>query len=135
MPDSKNMSDSKYIAGLMGPVLLAVGASMLLNAGLFPAMASQLASNYGLVFIAGMIALVAGIAIVRVHNIWEPSWRVVVTIFGWLAIVGGVTRMLLPDRAAAIAGTVAESGAIPIAGAVALALGALLTFKGYLSEG
>ena len=124
------MSQSKNIAGLMGPLLLAVGLSMFINAGIFPAMASQLAANYGLVFIAGMIALVAGIAIVRVHNIWEPSWRVIVTIFGWLAIVGGLLRMLLPDRAAAIAGTVVDNRSGPPA-VVVLALGALLTFKAY----
>ena len=128
------MSNSKYIAGFMGPLLAVIGLSMLLNPSLFPAMVSQLASNYGLVFVTGILALVAGLAIVRAHNIWEASWRVVVTIFGWLAIIGGVARMILPDRAAAIAGTFVDTGLLTVAAIVLLALGAFLTFKGYATE-
>jgi hypothetical protein len=128
------MSNSTYIAGLMGPLLAVIGLSMLFNGGLFPAMTSQLESNYGLVFLAGIIALVSGIAVVRAHNIWEPSWRTIVTVFGWLAIAGGVGRMMFPDRAAAVAGTFVDSGTIMVAAVVLLALGAFLTFKAYWGE-
>jgi hypothetical protein len=67
------MATSRYLAGLMGPPLVVIGLAMLLNSDLFPAMTSQLAQNYGLVFIAGLIGLVAGLAIVRAHNVWEAS--------------------------------------------------------------
>ncbi|HKZ95809.1 MAG TPA: hypothetical protein VJ045_02375 [Hyphomicrobiaceae bacterium] len=128
------MSNSKYIAGLMGPLLAIMGLSMLLNPSLFPAMASQLESNYGLVFVAGIMALVAGLAVVRAHNIWEPGWRVIITIFGWLAVVGGIARMMIPDQAAAIAASFVGSGLITVAAVIQLALGAFLTFKGYWGE-
>jgi hypothetical protein len=128
------MATSRYLAGLMGPPLVVIGLAMLLNSDLFPAMTSQLAQNYGLVFIAGLIGLVAGLAIVRAHNVWEASWRVIITIFGWLAVVGGILRMLIPDRAAAIAGAFVDSGALPVGAVIALALGAVLSFEGYRAE-
>jgi hypothetical protein len=128
------MSSSKYIAGLMGPLLMAVGLAMLLNQGIFPVMTEQLANSYGLVFVAGMVALVAGLAVVRAHNLWVADWRVIVTILGWLAVVGGLGRMLIPNYAAAIAGQFTHSAALTIGGLVALALGAFLSFKGYEDE-
>jgi hypothetical protein len=128
------VSTSKYIAGLLGPLLAVIGLSMLLNRSLFPEMVTQLASNYGLVFIAGILTLIAGIAIVRAHNIWEASWRVVITIFGWLGVIGGVARVLFPHRAAAIAGTFVDTGTLTVAAMVVLALGAFLTFKAYATE-
>jgi hypothetical protein len=128
------MSNSKLIAGLMGPLLLAVGFSMLLRRHLFPIMVDQLATAYAVVFISGMLALVAGVAIVRVHNVWVQDWPVAVTIFGWLAIVGGLSRMFFPDRAMSIASRVAHSGGLTLGAIVTLALGAFLTFKGYEEE-
>ena len=126
------MAPTKLIAGLIGPLLAAMGAAMLLNRDLFPAMISQLAQNYGLVFIAGMLALVAGIAIVRVHNIWSGGWPVIVTVFGWLAIVGGLARMWFPQLAAPVAETFAGNAIALLAGGlIVLALGAFLSYKAY----
>ena len=57
----------------------------------------------GLIFVSGILLLVAGLAIVRVHNVWSGGWRVVVTVLGWLAVISGILRMLLPFWAASIA--------------------------------
>jgi len=97
------MSSSKLIAGLIGPLILAIGAALLLNSGMFTAMVSQLAQNYGVVFLAGVMGLVGGLAILRFHNIWSADWRVLITIFGWLSVIGGLGRMLMPNEAATIA--------------------------------
>jgi hypothetical protein len=126
------MAPTKLIAGLIGPLLAAMGAAMLLNRDLFPAMVSQLTQNYGLVFIAGMLALVAGVAIVRVHNIWSGGWPVIVTVLGWLSIVGGLARMWFPQLAAPIAETFAGNASALLAGGlIVLALGAFLSYKAY----
>jgi len=126
------MAPTKLIAGLMGPLLLAIGIAILLNRGLFPAMAGQLAENYGLVFIAGMLALVAGVAVVRIHNVWSGGWPVIVTVLGWLSIVGGLARMWFPQMAAPIANSLGGNASVLlIAGLVTAGLGAFLTYKSY----
>lgn len=129
------MTTSRYIAGLMGPLFLVIGLSLLLNHAMFPVMVEQLSLNYAVVFLAGVVALVAGIAVVRAHNVWEGSWRVIVTILGWLAIVGGIVRMLFPDRAAEVAGGFATGGPLWLGAVVTLALGGFLTYKGYEKSG
>ncbi len=90
------MATTKMIAGLMGPTLLAIGIAMLVNARHFPEMAQQIGNDQGLIFVSGILLLVAGLAIVRVHNVWSGGWRIVVTVLGWLAVISGILRMLLP---------------------------------------
>src|SRR5688572_26534708 len=108
------MGQSRLIAGLLGPLLMAMGSAMLINRDLFPTIIGQLAHNYGLVFLSGLLMFVAGVAIVRVHNVWVVGWPTIVTAFGWLAIVGGLVRMWFPERAVPIAETFAGASTAPL---------------------
>jgi hypothetical protein len=103
------MATTKMIAGLIGPTLLAIGIAMLVNAGHFPEMAKQIGNDPGLIFVSGILLLVAGLAIVRVHNVWSGGWRVVVTVLGWLAVISGILRMFLPFWAASIASSLGQT--------------------------
>jgi hypothetical protein len=126
------MRTSKTIAGLIGPTLVAAAAAVLLNLGSFPALAEQVSRDPVLIFLSGILLFVAGLAIVRAHNIWAGSWPVLVTVLGWLILLGGLARMLFPTQIAAIAAGVGRStGLIAAAAIVLLVLGAILSFKGY----
>ena len=126
------MKTSKTIAGLIGPTLVAIAASMLLNIGSFPALAEQVSRDPALIFVSGILLFVAGLAIVRVHNRWTNGWPVLVTVLGWLAVFSGLARMLFPTGLAAIAGGFGQNiGAIMAAAIVLLGLGAFLSFKAY----
>jgi hypothetical protein len=126
------MSTSKMIAGLMGPTLVAVAVSLLLNIGSFPELAQQISRDPALILLSGILLFVAGLTIVRVHNIWAGGWPVLVTAMGWLILLGGLARMLFPSQIASIAAGIGRSTGLIIAVAVVLlALGTLLSFKGY----
>jgi hypothetical protein len=72
---------------------------------------------------------------VRVHNVWSGGWPVLVTILGWLALVGGLIRILLPTKLAEIAAGFAQhTGLITVAAIVLLVIGGFLSFKAYGSE-
>lgn len=123
---------SKLIAGFLGPALAAMGPALILNDTLRTALLLELPHNLGLIFIAGLLALIAGIAIVRVHNHWSNDWTVIVTIFGWLAILGGLVRMWMPQLAIPIAERLAtDPTIILVAASVMTALGAFLSYKAY----
>ena len=129
------MRTSKTIAGLIGPTLVAVAVAVVLNLGSFPALAEQVSRDPALIFLSGILLFVAGLAIVRAHNIWAGGWPVLVTVFGWLILLGGLARMLFPTQFAAIAAGVGRSiGLIVAAAIVLLVLGAILSFKGYSRE-
>jgi hypothetical protein len=126
------MTTSKMIAGLIGPTLVAIGAAMLINFASFPALAEQISRDPALIFVSGVLLLVAGLAIVRAHNIWAGGWPVLVTVLGWVAVLGGLARMLFPIQLAAIVAVVGQSTGLIATGAVVLlVLGSFLSFKGY----
>jgi hypothetical protein len=131
------MAYSKLIAGLMGPLLAALGVAMLVNRDLFPRLAERIAEDTGLILLSGILLLLAGVAIVRVHNVWSGGWRVLITVLGWLAVVSGLARMWFPQLAAPVVSAIGGSigpGLLLGAGLVLLALGAFLSYKAYGPE-
>jgi hypothetical protein len=46
------MAHSKLIAGLVGPLLAAIGVALLINRNLFPTLIGELAHNTGLIFLS-----------------------------------------------------------------------------------
>ena len=128
-------ANTKLIAGFVGPVLAAMGVAMLVNRELFPVIVDQISHDYGLILLSGILSLFAGIAIVRVHNVWSGGWQVIVTLFGWLAVLGGLVRMWAPQMAGPIADSfAANSTALLIAAVVLVALGGFLSYKAYGPE-
>jgi hypothetical protein len=130
------MTTSTLIARLMGPVLLAIGIGVALGLGVEGDTSSALMKEFigskALIYITGLLALVAGLAIVNAHNLWEPDWRVIITILGWLAIVRGVASILFPANVQAMGDhMLASSVGLLAAAAITVALGAVLTFMGY----
>jgi hypothetical protein len=126
------MPKSKTIAGLIGPTLVAMSVALLINLNSFPALVELVSRDPLLIFVSGVLMFVAGLSIVRVHNRWEADWTVLVTVLGWLALIGGLVRMLFPTQLAEIAPKVGqETGLIAAEAVVLLVVGAFLTYKGY----
>lgn len=48
-------------------------------------------------YLNGLLLFIAGLSIVRAHNYWTTSWPVLVTLTGWIAILGGLDRMFFPE--------------------------------------
>jgi hypothetical protein len=114
------MTNSKQLAGLIGPVLIAVSASEFLNLGIW---ATHIPT---LTYLNGFILFAAGLAIVRAHNLWTWRWPVLVTLIGWLAMAGGLYRMFLP-AAQQLGESAATYGVI----GTLFAIGCLLTVKSF----
>lgn len=125
------MSTSEFIAGLMGPTLITIALSVLINQTRFSELVEQVERNYSIIFFAGIVMLVAGLAVVQTHNIWH-GWPVIITILGWLLIIGGLIRTLFAPRISTVARPFVEQPMVVLlALLVALAVGAFLTMKGY----
>ena len=83
------MKDSKRIAGLLGPTLVAMLVSE------FPLVQPHLYDTQipPVVYLSGTLLFVAGLAIVRSHNRWARNWTVLVTLSGWFCLLLGLVRM------------------------------------------
>ncbi len=128
------MQPPVFIARFMGPYFVVAGIGMLLNQDAYAAMIAEFVHSNALIFISGVLSLPAGLAILNVHRAWTADWRVIITVLGWLAVIGGIIRLVLPRLTAMIGSTVySGSAALPIFAVIALVLGGFLSFKGYRS--
>jgi hypothetical protein len=128
------MPTSIYLAKLIGPTLLVIGLGMLLNRDGYRATANEFLKSRALIYIAGLLALVPGIAIVLAHNVWVYDWRVIITLFGWLALIGGVLRILAPQQVVKIGKRAAANESYMLgASLVVTALGVVLSYYGYFA--
>jgi hypothetical protein len=130
------MTTSRYIARLMGPVMLIIGigmiAGMLTEGDAYSSVMKEFIGSRALIFITGGLALVAGLAVVNAHNLWVPDWRVIMTILGWLLIVRGISNLVFPGTVQTLGDRmIASHGGVLAGAAVTIALGAILSIMGY----
>ena len=85
------MAHSRQLAGVIGPTMIALGLTEAMNMDVF---ATQIAP---VVYLNGAILFVAGLAIVRTHNVWTWRWPVIITLVGWVGLIGGLFRMAAPN--------------------------------------
>src|SRR6202047_4220851 len=90
------MSTSVFLARLIGPVMLVIGLAVLTNQSAFRAMAEEFLASRALIFLSGLLIMPVGLAIVLTHNIWAADGRVMITLFGWLNLIGGAMRLFAP---------------------------------------
>ena len=120
------------IARLIGPLFAALGLGMLLNSTFYAAAVGEGVHSPVLIAIAGMATLVAGLAILNAYRAWTADWRVLVTVIGWIFIIAGLIRLILPTLAETLAPAVYSGpAALMVAGVVVLIIGGILSFEGY----
>jgi hypothetical protein len=120
------------IARLIGPLFVALGVGLLLNSTFYAVAVGEGAHSPVLIAIAGMATLVAGLAILNAHRAWTADWRVIITVIGWIFIIAGLIRLILPTLAETLAPAVYSGpAALMVAGVVVLIIGGILSFEGY----
>jgi|RhiMethySRZTD1v2_1073278.scaffolds.fasta_scaffold799693_1 TRAP-type C4-dicarboxylate transport system permease small subunit len=123
---------SIFLARLIGPVMVAIAVGMLVNRDFYRRMAEEALRSHVLIYLTGVMTMAAGLAIVLSHNLWAMNWRVLITLLGWLFLIGGAVRIVVPQQTEAMGrGFLKHPQGMVIAPIVLLALGAVLCFFGY----
>jgi hypothetical protein len=127
------MQTSLFLARLIGPVMLVVGLAVFANPRGFRGMSEEFLASRALMFLAGLIIMPVGLAIVLTHNVWTADWRVLITVFGWLCAVGGALRLFGPLFVVKAGHAMLQRPYFtPLAAAIWTVLGLLFCFFGYL---
>ena len=123
------MANSRGIAGLLGPTLSVVLISE------FPLVQPHLydAQIPPVVYISGVLFFVAGLAIIRAHNLWIRSWPVLITLMGWLFLVLGLVRMFAAGEYRQTSAVVSSTTFMVLEG-VLLAIALVIMYYGYRRE-
>ncbi len=91
------MELSYFLAQLFGLTYIISAVAIYIRPSIATSMVRDFKSNQFVVVIVGFMALVIGLAIVLSHNIWVANWTVIITIFGWAALLKGIAYLLSPD--------------------------------------
>ena len=126
------MSTSLFLAQLLAPIYLVMGLSLLFNHKLWEKWIKEFTKSPMSVFVWGFVALVMGLLMVSVHNLWVKDWRVVITIFGWAALLKGIFGVVFPVSAGEFARNFKGSKTYCIlAGIVCLGLAAFFSYYSF----
>lgn len=127
------MSTSIFLAQLMGPLMLLMGAFAVLNPERIRRIGREFLESEALLLLSGILTLPVGLAIVLNHNVWSADWRVLITVIGWIAVFAGITRITLPSLIQKVGETMLGSSYITgIPGGVMALIGAFLSWHGYI---
>jgi hypothetical protein len=127
------MQHSIFLARLIGPIALVAAIGLLVNRTGYRALAHEFLRSPALVYLSGILAMTAGVAIVLHHNVWLLGWPVLLTLFGWMAAVGGAVRTLAPQQVRSFGEAMLDKPEVlTIGGVIWLAIGLLLCFFGYV---
>jgi hypothetical protein len=106
------MDRSMFLARLLGPTFVAISLGLLINLGMYERMIAEALHPGILFYLSGLLSLLAGLAMVNLHNTWCMDWRVIITVLGWLMTIGGIVRIVVPQVAIVIGSTV-YGGRVP----------------------
>ena len=120
------MPNSKRIAGLVGPTLVAMLVAE------FPLVQPHLydAQIPPVVYLSGALMFVGGLAVVRAHNHWARDWTVLVTLTGWFGLALGLFRMFAAGRYQRASAGASPAAFMALEGALLVAA-LVMTVKAY----
>lgn len=127
------MDTSLLLARLLGPILVVLAVGLIAFQDSWRSMAKEFIVSRPLMFMSGFLTLLGGLAIVNTHNVWIGGWPVIITILGWLAVVGGIARMLFPQKVMGVGEKMLNNKTyLIVAGIVEGLIGLWLCYVGYI---
>jgi uncharacterized membrane protein len=125
-----------FLSKLLGLYCVLVGLAMFAHKTATIETMKAIVQNAPVLYLAGLIALAAGLAMVLGHNVWSGgALPVVVTLIGWLSLVKGLFILFVPSVAAQ-GFVLGEHYALCfyVNAGITLILGAYLTYGGFTAK-
>jgi uncharacterized membrane protein HdeD (DUF308 family) len=82
------------------------------------------------IYLSGVLLFVAGLAIVRSHNVWARDWTVLITLSGWFLLALGLLRMFAASQYRQAAQGASSMTFMVLEGCF-LVVALVITFKAY----
>lgn len=126
------MENSIFLAKILGPYIIIVALGIMFNLKTYQRVMEDFFKNSALIYLGGVLALIIGLLIVLFHNVWAANWAVIITIFGWLALIKGAWLIILPNTMTKITEAYQKNAVLLVVhSAIILILGVFLTVVGY----
>jgi hypothetical protein len=107
------MKASRFIAKVFGLAGILCVLSALMSGGDLLERTTEAMSDPGFLLQSGIMTLIIGVAIVVGHNVWDGSWRVVITVVGYLTLLKGIVLLAWPAFLVELSKDMIEDGMMP----------------------
>ncbi len=125
-----------FLGRLLGLYSLVIGLAMFAHRQATMETIKAMMHNGPAMYISGVIALAAGLAMVLGHNVWKGGvLPVVVTLVGWLSLIKGLAILFLSvelESCSILARHVDQR--FYLSAAIAVIVGAYLTYAGFRAK-
>ncbi len=91
------MDISLFLSKALGLYFVIISVGMLINAYTLKPILGEMLQSPGLMFVTGVMAMIVGVLIVISHNVWTLDWRVIITLIGWVSLIKGTIRVVIPQ--------------------------------------
>ena len=120
-----------FISRLIGLYCLIASLIMFAHKSAMVEVENTIVHNPAMLFLTGIIAVVAGLAIVLGHNVWSGGAApVTITLLGWIALIKGVL-LWSPGTTAGFWGSLQYERLYYFYASISFVLGAYLTYAGF----
>ncbi|KTD17604.1 hypothetical protein [Legionella jordanis] len=121
-----------FLGKVIGWYFVIVALWIVIRQELANAIISETIAHRALLFFMAIITLILGLMIVISHNVWVMGWPVIITIVGWLMLIGGLLRLFFPEIGVRIAQAwLRKPVYFWIAAAIYLIIGLYLLYRAY----
>lgn len=124
------MLHSLLIAQTMGFFLLFMGIILLARAQYYKGLLASVKVCRAAVFIGSVFALILGITLVLVHNLWVWNSSIIVTILAWIVLIKSLLWLGFPDWMIELNHKLYSGYMYYVTAAIALILGIILLSHG-----
>jgi len=116
-----------FIAQVWGFSLVAICLSLLIS----PARAQKLykfMEGEEMEFFHGIGHFVIGLVMVLNYNVWDASWKTIITALGWLLVISGIAYMFAPKNAGHMIAKLKKNDWVSLFYVAGVLLGCLLLY-------
>jgi hypothetical protein len=128
---------TRFLGKLIGIYLILISLAMAVHKQAAVETMNALVRNPPVLFVAGLIGVIGGLAVVLCHNVWSGGpLPVIVTVTGWLVLIKGALLLFLSPEETyrfLLAGLHYEQ-LFYLYTAIPLVLGAYLAFSGFAPQ-
>lgn len=123
--------ESIFLAKVIGGYLVIFSLFMLIRQEAMRSCIKDILAQRTLLFFISLITLVVGLLLVASHNHWTMGWPIIITLFAWITLIGGVIRLFFPDEVIKIGSLwLKNPSQLKIAAVVFLIIGLFLLYEG-----
>lgn len=87
-----------YLATVIGWYLIIMSLFLLFQYEHAKSIMVEVLAQRSVLFLAAILTVLMGLLMVASHNLWVMGWPVVVTVFSWMVLIGGLVRLFFLDH-------------------------------------